>query len=82
MSKTLHDYVQRLDQQQRLDIIADFEKFERDGFIDECALRRCAREVQQMYGAGVETITVWMRDLAFEVYRAFAAPVIRDLRQQ
>lgn len=80
MANILRDYVTKLTDAQRLEIVADFEQFEREGAIGDCALRQHATKVVKLYGAGIETITVWMRDLAFEIYRWYAGIVIRELR--
>lgn len=50
------------------EIINDFEKFERDGFIGDCKLRSIAESLP----GGREHITLFMNMLAMECYRFFA----------
>lgn len=76
----LRDYVSKLTDEQRLQIVADYEVFEQKGVIGECPLREHARLVMEQYGADDVTITRWMRDLAYEIYRWYASIVIIGLR--
>jgi len=62
----LHEYLADLDMSDYQQIIDDWLKFQRDGFIDDCLLRR----VSKSYMATIQTdqnITWWMREIAFAV---------------
>ncbi len=68
----LREYVHKLSDDQKLEIIANFEEFETKGMIGECKLRFYANDFIKSIGAEQAMITVWMQYLAFECYRYFA----------
>lgn len=76
----LRDYVRNLTDDQRLQIVTEFEQFERAGQIGDGPLREHAQQVMEKYGADEITVTRWMRDLTFEIYRWYASIIILGLR--
>ena len=53
----------------RKQIVEDYEKFESDGSIGDCALRDFAEEYQKSMGIPEHNITLTMNMVVFEVFR-------------
>ena len=64
-------FVARLKNSDKIQLIHDFEQFERDGFIDECLLRQQTRKFIDEIGASGEVVVLFMSILALECYRHF-----------
>lgn len=60
-----------------LQLIKDYEEFERAGSIGDCALRRTA----QSFTAPYDSIVMAMRDVAFEAYRTVAYSYLEEIRK-
>lgn len=59
--------------EEKRQMIADYEQFQRDGFIGGCTVRTVAREWIDSFGAGCSlSITGVMKDVVIECYRHFA----------
>lgn len=78
MYKSIKEYVNTLDDEIILQIIKDYEQFESDGAIGDCALRSNAQEVGFNLGIGDHMIVFTMEKLAFECYRYFAQQNIKQ----
>jgi hypothetical protein len=76
MYKTIKEYVETLNDEVILKIIKDYEQFESEGAIGDCALRSNAQEVGFNLGIGDHMIVCTMEKLTFECYRHFAHRMI------
>lgn len=76
MYKTIKEYVETLNDEVLIEILRDYEQFEAEGAIGDCALRSNAQEVGFNLGIGDHMIVFTMEKLAFECYRHFANRVI------
>jgi hypothetical protein len=76
----LHDHVANLERDIVLQIIRDYEQFERDGAIGDCHLRSIAHDLIESITKSTDTgsIVCWMERLAFEAYRRIAMEVISE----
>jgi hypothetical protein len=74
----LRDHVADLERDIVLQIIRDYEQFERDGAIGDCHLRSIAHDLIKSITKSTDTgsIVFWMERLAFEAYRRIAMEVI------
>ncbi len=61
--------VHELTEDQMQQIISDWNRFEHDGFIGDCLLRKTAKEEIDKVGMEGSRVTTIMRDIAFEVFR-------------
>lgn len=64
--------VDALSDEQRLQIIADHKRFERDGFIGDCLLRSTAQQIADTFGGFAGNAATWMEQVANAAYRNFA----------
>lgn len=64
----IQEYVADLTEDQRYQIIKDWEQFEKDGYIGNCFLRESVRKI---IPSGSISITLIMKDIAFEVFRYY-----------
>lgn len=72
MTNPIRDYVATLDREICVQIIKDTEQLERDGFIGDSVIREHAQHVRDvLLNANNSMITLWMNQLAFEVFRRF-----------
>jgi hypothetical protein len=69
--------VNAMTDRQLLQIVADYEQFERDSFIGDCLLRSTAEKIKDTLGDG--SITFWMERVALETYRNFAERFIQGM---
>jgi len=76
----LRNHVADLERDIVLQIIRDYEQFERDGAIGDCHLRSIAHDLIKSITKSTDTggIVLWMEKLAFEAYRRIAREVISD----
>jgi hypothetical protein len=68
----LQQFVNNLSDEDRQQIIKDYDKFEHDGFIEDCILRTSTITLIRQLGANENMITLWMKELAFEIFREYA----------
>lgn len=68
MIRTPLTAILELTDDQKLQIIKEFEQFEKEGFIDSCLLREIA--MTMIFGSN--HTTKYMNDIAMECYRYFA----------
>lgn len=69
--QTPREIVASLSQSQVSQLISDYVRFERDGYIDDCQLRLCAQRYIEGLGVRINVAMI-MLDLAFECYRRVA----------
>jgi hypothetical protein len=74
---SIRAYISILPQKEVLQLIEDYETFERMGSIGDCALRRTA----QSFTAPYDSIVMAMRDVAFEAYRDVARRYLEEIRK-
>jgi len=74
----LRQYVLNLSFDDLLKIIKDFEQLERDGFIDDCALRKSAQDFRDKYGLPGSQIILWMDRIAHYCYRIIAEKALEE----
>lgn len=67
----IREYVARLSDAEKIAIINSYEKFECDGHIGNEPIRIHAEHIVDSIGASNVMITLWMKELAVECYRAF-----------
>ncbi len=75
MTTITEKLVRQLADKQILQLIRNYEQFERDGFIGESELRALAEKLMNQFGSAGHTV-LWMERLAFEAYRYFAEKYI------
>ena len=68
----LKEFVNNLSDDEKIQIMKDYNQFEKDGFIGDSAIRTNARKLIRQLGANENMITMWMKDIAFECYREYA----------
>jgi hypothetical protein len=71
MSNLLYDHVAKLDDDQRHQIILNFEEFEREGKIGDCLMRKEAIRYMDERGVSEYSIVYWMNQLVNACYRYF-----------
>ena len=71
--------VNSLTDQERLQIIADHKRFEKDGFIGDCLLRSTAQRVSDNFGGFSGNAPIWMEAVANAAYRNFAERYIQEI---
>jgi hypothetical protein len=71
-------FVQDLDDNTRLSILEDYEKFRRDGVIGDCILRRTTEQLMSSLHSN-EHVVFWMEHLASECYRYYGQKYIEEL---
>lgn len=76
MYKTIREYVETLNDEVLVEILRDYEQFESEGVIGDCALRSNAQKIADNIGIKNHMIVFIMEKLAFECYRHFAHRVI------
>jgi len=74
----LRQYVLNLSFDDLLKIIKDFEQLERDGFIDDCNLRKAAQDFRDKYGLPGSQIILWMDRIAHDCYRIIAEKALEE----
>lgn len=62
-----------------LQLVEDYEEFERAGSIGDCALRRTAQSFTALYDS--ISIVMTMRDVAFEAYRKVARRYLEEIQR-
>ena len=62
----VQEYVANLYSDQQTQIIDDWMTFQRDGVIGDCLLQRLAQEYMELIETN-QTVTWWMREIAFAV---------------
>lgn len=73
----LRNTINALTDQERLQIVADHARLERDGFIGDCLLRDTASKIAETFNTG--TAALWMDAVATGVYRHFAERFISTM---
>lgn len=68
--QTIRGFVGQLDYDECLQIMKDYEQFEKDGYIGDCLLREKSGIVKAAYGS--DSIVLIMEALIKEVYRRLA----------
>lgn len=72
MTNPIREYVATLDHETCIQIIKDNEQLERGGQIGDSAIREHAMYVRDaLLHANGSMITLWMNQIAFEVFRRF-----------
>ena len=69
---TVQKYVESLSDQEKLVIIENYERFEKDGAIGDEPIRFHAVQFIKLAVLGTVSIVVLMEKIAFECYRYFA----------
>jgi hypothetical protein len=69
----IKEYIINLDRETIIQLIRDYEQFERDGMIGDCELRRRANSFQTVH---LGNVVMFMERLAFEAYRRIAGEVL------
>lgn len=64
--KSVKQVVFELTNNEKLQIISEFEQFEQNGYIGECLLREVASNCQ----GSAQLVSIFMNLVAFEVYRS------------
>ena len=72
--RTIGALVAGFSEVEKLQLISDYEKFEKDGMIGECLLRSTANTLMP----GNPNVVLWMREIAFECYRYYAKKFLGD----
>ncbi len=72
MSTLVQKMVAELTHEERLQIIADHQHYERDGFIGSCLLRTVARKLGDQFGVSGLSAPIWMEHVANATYRFYA----------
>ena len=71
---TVREFIKQYSDDEKAQIVQDYEKFESQGFIDDCLLRttaeKCIKDV--FHGSESTSIVLVMDRIAFECYRYFA----------
>jgi hypothetical protein len=73
-------FVESLSEEDKLKIIKDYERFERDGMIGDSSIRSFAEAFMKEIEVD-SNVVMWMERLAFECYRHFAGKHIRETLQ-
>lgn len=71
--------VNSLTDRERLQLIADYQRFEKDGFIGDCLLRQTAERISATFGGGAGNPPLWMEQVANAAYRNFAERFIEEM---
>jgi hypothetical protein len=73
----VRDFISKLDRQDVLRMIEDWEQIERDGRIGDCLLRSNAHALMEKITKGTlpGSILIWTEKLTFESYRRIANEV-------
>lgn len=71
MINVIEQYVDNLDDSEKVLIINGYEALTTDGFIGDDPIRLHAKAVIEQMGFGESNIMLWMNQLAFECYRNF-----------
>jgi len=74
----IRDYIEELSWEKLLEIINDFEQFERDGAIGDCFLRSLSDKIQFQITQKHENIVIWMNMVANDCYRIIAENAIKN----
>ena len=65
-------FLSTLTEEKMIQIISEYEQFEKDGFIGECLLREKVTQYESMLGYGTNYTTVNMINIATSCYRYFS----------
>lgn len=79
MTTVVRGAVASLTHEQRLQIIDEHRRLERDGCIGDCLLRTVAAQIADTFGGHGGMAPVWMDQVANAVYRFYADAYIRSL---
>lgn len=71
-------FVEELDDDVKIQMIKDYELFEKDGIIGACELRSRAEELMERLHIDTN-IVMWMEQLVKECFRCFANRYLKDL---
>lgn len=75
----IREFVARLSEEEKMQVIAEYEELEANGSIGSCALRTHAENLSRSIDSHGIGIVIWMQNLAFECYRHFARKHIAGL---
>jgi hypothetical protein len=75
----LRDAVEKLSTEELKQIVADWDQFEKDGAIGDCALRLFAQNFLKDAGIPKERITWWMKEVTFEALRVWISRLRREV---
>lgn len=78
MSNMLSEFVSRLSEDEMRQIHKEYHEFVQNGSIGDSALRSRASEIMKELGANDSGITIWMTQLASEIWRQNASPLLSD----
>lgn len=67
--RPIRKVVDEISEEERRQVIEDYEKYEKDGYIGDCVLRDVTSAVGEFTH---DHPTIWMREVAFETYRYYA----------
>jgi len=70
--QTLRDFVATFTEVELQEIMQDYERFEKDGFIGDCTLRRKTEQFMETIGVPKHNVVQWMELMIKEVYRVYA----------
>lgn len=68
MTNKVRQRIMVLTEFELLELVANFEQFEKDAMIGDCLLRREAERLGESLAAA-QYVVLWMNQLAFETYR-------------
>lgn len=69
---TVRQYVAKLPDDEKVLIMANYEQYEKDGWIGDEPIRRHAQAFIEQVNASESGIIMWMNAMAFECFRYFA----------
>lgn len=72
------EYVENLSFDEKLEIIADLHKFEKEGVIGDCLLRRTARKIIDDLNIDQGVVTIWMLEVANHTFRIIAEKALEQ----
>lgn len=75
----LRDTVNQFTNQERLQIVAEHARLERDGFIGDSLLRTTAHKLTERFDGYAGGTSLWMDAVATAVYRHFAERFIATM---
>jgi len=77
----LEQFAAKISDADKMQIVADYEQFAKDGFIGTCTLRTTAREWLELLGGDSGCSIVWtMNSIAMECFKYFAKKYLNDLQ--
>lgn len=79
MNNVIREHIAQMTDAERKEMIDNHSFLEDNGFIDDCLLRRTARELTRRSGLpGDSSIILWMQSVAFECYRFYGIKYLNE----